>query len=91
MQRSSVDLPEPDLPSNARISPSRTSRSMPSSTGSGPSSPSKDLVTPRTVMMGSGATAEADSARAALAAETSGSGPSVTPEVKWDMSTLRFS
>src|ERR1700689_4133715 len=38
MARSSVDLPEPDLPSSATISPGATSRLMPSRTGSWPPS-----------------------------------------------------
>src|ERR1700691_4473559 len=38
MQRSSVDFPEPDLPSRATISPGATSRLMPSSTGGSPPS-----------------------------------------------------
>lgn len=33
IQRSSVDLPDPDLPRRATISPSCNSRSIPSSTG----------------------------------------------------------
>ena len=44
-QRSSVDLPLPDLPSRATISPARTSNDTPSSTGSGPSNVSNVLVT----------------------------------------------
>ena len=52
MQRSRVLLPEPDLPSSATISPSWSSKSMPSSTTSGwPSGVVKFLVTPSTAMI----------------------------------------
>ena len=44
MQRSSVDLPEPEAPIRAIASCSRTVRSMPRRTWRSP----KDLVTPRT-------------------------------------------
>src|SRR5215469_7930587 len=46
MQRSRVDLPEPDLPSSATISPSRRVKVMPSRTGSAcPSGVVNALVT----------------------------------------------
>ncbi len=49
MQRSRVDLPEPDLPSSATISPSASWKPIPSSTGSArPSGVVKVLVTPST-------------------------------------------
>ena len=52
MQRSRVLLPEPDLPSSATISPSWSSKSMPSSTTSGwPSGVVKFLVTRSTAMI----------------------------------------
>jgi hypothetical protein len=48
MMRSSVDLPEPDLPSRATISPSASAKSTPSSTVRGlPSGLRKDFDTPR--------------------------------------------
>src|SRR5712692_2566848 len=58
MQRSRVDLPEPDLPSSATISPSRNSNEMSSSTDSdSPSGLVNALVTCSTVTMVNGATA----------------------------------
>ena len=52
MQRSSVLFPEPERPSSATISPSRRSREMSSSTGSGlPSGETNVLVTCDTSMM----------------------------------------
>src|SRR6267378_64858 len=52
MQRSRVDLPLPLLPSSARISPSRTSRSMLSRTGSSLPGVLKVLVRPRHTISG---------------------------------------
>ncbi len=48
MHRRSVDFPEPERPSRATISPSRTFMSMPSSTASSPSRVAKVLRRPRT-------------------------------------------
>src|ERR1700730_10667153 len=51
MIRSNVDLPDPDLPSSATISPVRSCRSMESRTrSSSPAAPGKLLLTPLTSM-----------------------------------------
>ncbi len=50
MQRSSVDLPEPEAPINATASCSATSKSTPCRTSRSP----KALVTPRTSITGPG-------------------------------------
>src|SRR4051812_23392192 len=54
MMRSSVDLPEPDCPSKATISPSARRKSTPSSTErAAPSASLKDLPTPLSSTMAS--------------------------------------
>jgi hypothetical protein len=51
MQRNKVDFPDPERPSRATISPSRSSMLMPSNTGSSPPSGAANVLVTRSTSM----------------------------------------
>ena len=62
----SVDLPEPDSPTMATVSPGKMSRSTPNTVGAGFFLPPKAMSTPRMDSRGTSAPARAEASRAGL-------------------------